>query len=291
MAAPQLRCFNPDLDQPPAPSQKVGKTRRPLQFPRCLSFPIARLANVAVDRGCCGLTPLQKHIVLCGFPRSGTTLLQAMLESCVRGLRTFGCERRADECIADAFRNHSMMLTKRPSDIFLLDKLRQAYQARRGEVLFIVMVRDPRAVLTSVHAKRPLDSSYVSVERWRAVYEHVKHARNAPDVLQVRYEDLIQNTCAIQRQIERHCNLETTAPFSDYFRTLPVRFDALALNGVRPLDTSGITRWRQSRFRAKIRHLVLHEMPELGANLIELGYERDELWLSEYCSRRLRRAA
>ena len=60
------------------------------------------------------------------------------------------------------------MLTKRPSDIFLIDDIRRYYADRAASVVFVAMYRDPRAVLTSRHKARP-DRYYVSVERWRAI--------------------------------------------------------------------------------------------------------------------------
>jgi hypothetical protein len=42
-----------------------------------------------VDAGLPGLTPLQKHVVVCGFPRTGSTLLQLMVEACVEDVLTF----------------------------------------------------------------------------------------------------------------------------------------------------------------------------------------------------------
>src|SRR5438045_94468 len=37
----------------------------------------------AIDNGWIGLRPLRTHVVVCGFPRSGSTLLQLMIETSV----------------------------------------------------------------------------------------------------------------------------------------------------------------------------------------------------------------
>jgi hypothetical protein len=51
----------------------------------------------------------------------------------------------------DANRNHRFMLTKLPSDIEQIPAIRQHYATHPGEPVFVLMIRDPRDVLTSKH--------------------------------------------------------------------------------------------------------------------------------------------
>jgi hypothetical protein len=58
----------------------------------------------AIERGWFGFTPLEKHIVVCGFPRSGTTLLAAMIHSCIPSVRSFNDEFPAIDAARFAMR-------------------------------------------------------------------------------------------------------------------------------------------------------------------------------------------
>ncbi len=50
---------------------------------------LKRLILDVVDTGWLGLPALRTHVVICGFVRSGSTLLQVMCESCVHGVKGF----------------------------------------------------------------------------------------------------------------------------------------------------------------------------------------------------------
>lgn len=243
------------------------------------------MATNIVDRGWFGLTPLQSHIVIFGFPRSGTTLLQAMFESCVTDIRTFGRERRADHCVHGVFRNDRMMLSKRPSDIFLADRIRSLYETRQADVRFIAMVRDPRCVLTSVHRGKP-GRYYVSVERWRAIYDHWQYVTRADDVVVVRYEDLVERPDEVQQQLQSHCGFDSSRCFSDYLDGIPRSFNTLALNGLRAVDPFNVDRWRLPEHKPRIDDLLGNLMPELPRRVMELGYERDFSWAAAPVVRR-----
>ena len=61
----------------------------------------------AIDKGWFGLNPLQTHVVVCGFPRSGSTPLLLIIETCVSKVKTFGQERPAlGWHVQNEFRNH-----------------------------------------------------------------------------------------------------------------------------------------------------------------------------------------
>ena len=62
------------------------------------------------DTGWLGLTPLRTHIVVCGLPRSGTTMLQLMLESALPDARRFGCEVSGWRAAMYRLRNHAVMI-------------------------------------------------------------------------------------------------------------------------------------------------------------------------------------
>ncbi|WP_197444190.1 sulfotransferase family protein [Maioricimonas rarisocia] len=268
---------------PAQPPQAIGKQRPSLQLPKSLLFPFRRRIVDLTERGWFGGRLLRRHIVICGFPRSGSTLLQLMVEACVRDIRTFGRERRGLEMAKYALCSQPYMMTKRPSDIFLIDELRDFYADRFADVRFVLLTRDPRAVLTSFHKSRP-GEYYVSPERWRAMYRHWKWACEQPEAIPVRYEDLIANPDAVEHQLTTFLTWRVTRPFREYHTAVPHGFETIALNGLRELDQSNLSRWQKPHYRQRICELLEKELPELPEALIELGYETDDQWTREYLS-------
>src|ERR1017187_567162 len=94
--------FIPDL---PRPAKGIIMPARHL---------MKRSINTVVDSGWFGLRALQSHVVACGYPRSGSTLLQLMIETCVSDVRVFGTEYEAVVAAPYALRNRPYMFTKDP---------------------------------------------------------------------------------------------------------------------------------------------------------------------------------
>jgi hypothetical protein len=257
----------------------------PLRMPeRRWLAPLRALAKrhllAAIDRGWLGATPLRTHVVMCGFPRSGTTLLQLMMETAYPNARTFHRERAALAAVQNTWPGrHEMMITKRPDDLYWLDEVRERYSDRRAKPLFVISLRDPRAVLTSVHAQKP--GYCVPAEKWRAAFDHIQYNRQFDDVITVEYRDLIERPQSVQDRLSTFIGFRPQASFDAYLSSVPSDFDTTALNGVRPLDAKGLDRWRASKHRERIRQL-LKELPELPDRLVEMGYERDTAWTRQY---------
>jgi hypothetical protein len=244
----------------------------------------------AVDNGWFGLRPLQTHVVACGFTRSGSSLLLLMAETCVSDIRTFGLEVSALAAARHAPRNHSYMITKDPGDVFFLDEIRAFYATRRADVRFILTVRDPRAVLTSVHqghvAYRP-GGYYEFPARWRAYYEHVRYAQQFEDVVTVEYEELIRRPTVVQRRLAEFIGWKVHLPFERFHTQASPSFhggvrDRLSpLNGIRPLDPTRLASWSEEKHRDRVRQ-ILQEVPALPNYLVEMGYEADTNWVHGY---------
>lgn len=271
-----------NICRPASPPEHIGKMRASRQFPKFLFAPARELFVAMTERGWFGGRGLERHVVLCGFPRSGSTLLQLMIEACVADVQAFGRERRALEIAKSALCSKSYMLTKRPSDIFLIDELERFYAHRQADVRFVVTIRDPRAVLTSKHAKISPREYYVPAERMRAMYDHWKWARSLKTATVVRYEDLVTYPDIVERALTRFLGWQVVRPFSEYEQSVPNGFDTAALNGLRSLDRGGIDRWREPQHRERLTRLLNEEMPELPDMLIEMGYEWDYEWVYEY---------
>jgi hypothetical protein len=257
-----------DLRMPPVPGV-VDRLRE-----TCVA-----IAHHAADRRWLGVKPA-RGVVICGFPRSGTTLLQLMLETAYPSSRHFGHERSGLLTARRAWPGkHSLIITKRPNDVFWIDEIRQAYRARASRPCFIVTMRDPRAVLTSKHVSR--SDYYVSVERWRSIFDHMRYVRHASDVVVVEYGDLVRRPHDVQERLVRAIGEDPDVPFDAFAEAVPAGFRTRALNGVRPLDASSLEKWRQPEHRERLRE-VLATMPELPSVLVEEGYESSETWTSDY---------
>lgn len=267
------------LPRPAYPREEIAKRVSRFQFPKSVirwaTRPIAALSH----RPLLFHRPPECHVVMCGFPRSGTTLCQLMIQACVPGVQSFPKEEKGLAVARDVIKYRPYLFTKRPKDIFAIEEIRSFYATSSTKLRFILLSRDPRAVLTSFHEMRK-GEYYVSVERWRAIWEHWNWAVQFPDVLTLRFEELISRPDTVEQAITAHVGWQVARPFSSFHEAVPAGFDTRALNGVRPLDTKTIAGWRAPRHHARLLSL-LAEMPELPERLIEMGYEADDAWIRE----------
>jgi hypothetical protein len=258
--------------------EEIGAGWPPLlRFERRLLMPLYRLA----DTGVLGLTPLRTHILVCGFPRSGTTLLQLMLENSLPQARRFGREIGGWRAATYAWRNHPIVISKVPHDLFRLDALRNFYTPRRAALKIILMLRDPRDVLTSQRTNGGPVGYCVSCDRWRSFYTAFIRERAAGDCLAVRYEDLVNEPDRQQARIERFTGEAMQVPFSDFHAIHRPDFRTETLNGLRPVETSLVARWRRNEHHRRIENM-LRELEELPEALIDLGYEPDTAWVEDW---------
>jgi hypothetical protein len=251
--------------------------------PKLLTPLRRRLRDVyigATDRGWFGLTPLQTHVVICGFPRSGTTLLQLMLETATPGALTFGRERSGLSVARYTWPGrHPILISKKPNDIFCVNDIRDYYRGRKTQVRFILSLRDPRAVLTSIFVAK--QGYCVPPEKWQSVYDHIQYQRQFPDVTVVEYRDVVERPDDVRQELAGFIGCDNLQSFDRFHSSVPENFDTRALNGVRPLDTSSFDKWRSAKHAPRIRQ-VLAELPDLPQRLIEMGYESDTAWTREY---------
>lgn len=263
---------------PPDPTETIWSRQPPLKRWR------RRLLGLAYrfpDTGLLGLTPLKTHIVICGYPRAGTTLLLAMMEHALPHARRFRGEISAWRAATFAWRNHSVVLTKKPDDIFALHRLRNFYAGRDANLRILLMVRDPRDVLTSRHATTGPHAYFEQVDAWRVCHEYVRLYRHDPDVLVVRYRDLVTQTGTTRRRIEAFTGVRSERGYKDFHNASLDDFDTRPLNGIRPVDASTIGRWRDPEHRERIEQ-ILREVPDFCDILVEMGYEPDAGWVDEW---------
>jgi hypothetical protein len=244
---------------------------------RGFQAPVYRFA----DTGLLGLRPLRTHILICGFPAAGTTLLQLMLENGLPHARRFGKERSGWRAATYSFRNHAIMISKQPRDIFRLEPLRQFYSTRPARLKIIMMQRDPRDLLT---AERKSDGQikYVGVAKdWKGYYTYFQQHQDDPDVFVLKYEDLVADVAKQQCLIETFVEERMQLPFEQFDSVKRSDFATKTLGGLRPLESTRVARWQEPRHRQRIIQM-LHELPDLPDAVRQLGYETDDAWTDSY---------
>ena len=185
----------------------------------------------------------------------------------------FDARAEHEASLFDPIPDVDLYLSKKPPDTTVRIN---AVFLRDPDLFVIAMVRDPRAVITSRHPRRP-DVYFSSFRRWEKYLRAINALSNHERYLVIRYEALVGKPDRVQRQIaEKFDFLERRRPFSDYPAGADVSTKALrSLNGIRHIDPAGSTRWQSEMSRVK-GELLRH--PELTKWLVELGYEKDSDW-------------
>jgi len=271
------------MSEPILPPPRPAFFRQRHDPPKLLTPLRRRLRQVyirAAERGWFGLVPFETHVVICGFPRSGTTMLQLMFETSAADAKAFGRERSALGVARYTWPGrHRTLISKKPDDIFIVDEVRAYYAQSATKVRFVLSTRDPRAVLTSRHVSKP--GYTVPTEKWLAVDQHIRYQRRFPDVMVVDYQETIDDPQGVQDRLVAFTGASSRARFDEFHSAVPAEFDTRALNGVRPIDRRSIDKWRAPEHRERIQQ-ILREIPDLPQRLIEGGYEPDAAWTRDY---------
>jgi len=262
---------------------RSGKFRAERKVRRSLNGSRHRLGNLVRRKP-------EKHIVICGFARSGSTMLYQMMRSSAHGLEFFDQEvmaRNTRDIYAPA------ICTKRPLDIFDLDAIRATMPYR--DFRFIVMVRDPRSLLSSCHSNfgtqffqggdymmclrdgiRSFTLPGVLPTGFRILEEATR-----PDVLIVRYENLVRDPEAERKRISEFCGVDLPGRFGDFHESVVPCLLQAPLNGVRPVEVSSEPEWLSPPRLARVA-LQYDLFPELDDLCRRLGYADFKDVLDDY---------
>lgn len=148
---------------------------------------------------------------------------------------------------------------------------------RHPAMWLIYCQRDPRDIISSRHGLAP-DKYWANLAQWRQLRQRVSPNRNHPRLISVRYEDLVTAPDKIQSQINENIGwLCQSANFSNYQKAAkPSQQSIEAMRGLRPVETTGIGRWKQNLPRVA-GQLQIHG--DITRELIEDGYEDNADWL------------
>lgn len=132
------------------------------------------------------------------------------------------------------------------------------------EVGFVWMLRNPLDVLTSAHKKRK--GYYVEPYRLIASLNLWLQFRNEPNVLTVRYEDLVTTPVAVQDQIAQRFGLQSIRPFLECHQHFPqFKQNLEALHSIRPIDANSVDKWKKNPESCRYLADVLKRYPEIIA--------------------------
>jgi hypothetical protein len=246
----------------------------------------------------------RKQIVVCGFPRAGTSLLYNMLCTCLPNFEADDFEAPAARSIG-RWVHH---LSKWPMDVIELPTIVQQNRLNK-DLHAIIMIRDPRDILTSVHPNVPDD--YFCRYKWRwspqqdeeqtviqddrgieriaSAIEDAKRLRGVT-VHVVHYESLIADPGAIQERLRRGLGVKFDGRFDD-FHTRPerhrYRYDGcreakdkslVRENGA--IETGRVAKWKKPVHCAHLKE-QFEAHPELFELVRRYGYENDDGWFEQ----------
>jgi hypothetical protein len=173
------------------------------------------------------------HIIICGTSLSGATILYKMIRSSVE--KTAWCPSQDISALSTLSVFARTLITKSLLDVLRASEI-QAKLGRIRQIRFIIMIRDPRALVSSKHKSVPnqyfqgfdyqfyVDSkngvkSYTNPgvsEIFRAI-ENLASLPNTEHLI-VKYEDLVQNPVCELQKISLYCGVQ----FSDSLHNCPV---------------------------------------------------------------------
>ena len=261
--------------------------------------------RTARDRLASLVLPRRVHLCVCGYPRSGTTLLYNMLCSTLEGFNYEDYEETSLKTLR-RFDNH---VSKLPFDVLKLGEFYR-HNIFNKRIFSIVMMRDPRDLVTSVHAQLPghyfigYDYSLKRKSRGpdgepdpvgpgiRDVAEAIEglDAVRGMECRVLKYEELIADPDRIQGELASRLGLRFKARFSEVSgerRTGGVKYAGRH----RPVDPSLVKvdrdltrefegRWRRPEHRARLLE-QFGRHPQLLELLHRYGYETDHHWFDE----------
>ena len=212
------------------------------------------------------------RIHITGAARSGTTLMLALLMTC---FDIDGGVARETRLWRSPVRGRRIVLTKQPQD----EKLALFLTRFDPRLHVIYMLRDPREVIVSVHGT-DLDRYWSNLGAWRASVRIAERYFDHPRVHVVRYNDLLRDPDAVQRNLAAAMAfLKITRPFSRFHEHAELAEPQwrAAMGSIRSLSPETLGSWRNHLPRLKAQ-LALHG--DISDDLIRLGFEKDRSWLS-----------
>ena len=144
---------------------------------------------------------------------------------------------------------------KTPKNIRYLDKILSYFTE---DLKFIHIIRDGRDVMLSHHPNAP-DKYWVSPERWiNDVRKGLKY-EDHPQVLTIKYENLVLN---YEEKIEKICtfiNEECTEELYSYFKHTNVQKTNAWYNKAQQIHTDSVKKWEKEKNKDRVEEVMKND--------------------------------
>jgi hypothetical protein len=251
---------------------------------------------------------LKRQLIICGYPRSGTSMLFNMVASTLEGFEIVEGERSALQSIW----KYGSYVSKCPHDVVKLRNYKiQQQNIHEKELLVLVITRDIRDVITSKHQWAPdiymmgyassltitgTYPNYIKGFDGPGIDKYSKAIRNAQKAegfhtVTVKYEDLVSSPNVYQDILKTRFALNFNGRFSDYYK-YKERHGLRYTGSKAPIDeslvksSSAVQKKFVGRWKAPEHYQRIVEQfdnyPALFDILISDGYETSTDWFNEF---------
>jgi len=219
---------------------------------------------------------MNQHIIVCGCPRSGTSLMLYSL------MTLDGAAVHPDEHHFKPNVNYHLpkdawwSASKHPYDQGRLFGLLRHFKHLKA----IVMLRDGRDVCVSEHPEKP-ERYMVMPTRWTGMANHLRMSGIGfnPRVLTIRYEELVEDYHRTMRSVAEFIGTNVERSWRDVMQELDRdKKTVKAMHSVRPIDTNSVGVWKKPEHRERMKELSAY--PEFNEELVKWGYAKTSDWLT-----------
>lgn len=159
---------------------------------------------------------------------------------------------------------------KRPANVLYIGQILEFYP----NASFIHIVRDPRAVCTSIHPSAP-NKYWISTERYitdlKAGMRYFEH----PRVLTIQYENLILNKGEMIRKICEFIQEDYVPQLDDWVVNATVRKNKAWEHEVKEVEMDSLYKWQNISHKEQIKLIELD--PEIRRIAQFFGYRLNKL--------------
>lgn len=225
-----------------------------------------------------------RHIVITGFSESGIDLLYDLVKrSSDEDIYIPESERSA---LREKNSYHRKIITKSPLDLINIKQVNE-YLSSYREVFFIILIRDPRDLVSSINYCAPHQFSqsydyqiYIGGEvksftnpGLSKVYEKIKEAKALKGIkyLIIKYEDLIEDPGQVRKLINKSTGLEIGKEFPCLYMPSTSKNLKANHNTVRLVDGYVTPSWMApDRLKRVFEQISIY--PEIEIMAREMGY-------------------
>jgi hypothetical protein len=145
---------------------------------------------------------------------------------------------------------------KTPKNVHSIDRILRFFGK---EARFVNMVRDGRDVVTSIHPGAP-SRYWVPSERWVFDVSAGLMFESHPQVLTVKYEDLVSNSVDVLRKTCEFIGEKFDPALMEYPASAEIRSDVAWYERATPIHERSVRRWQDDEYAEVVKYLL--EMPK-----------------------------